>query len=476
MVSMKKNKKRPENENEFYDEVSDDSIIDNEDTKEKKRKKNSKNRTAAEKTPVGHILVKMLITLMVILAFMMVGVACVKQFMIDKIPEQSGILPDGFVHEKTEKSPWDHFVDFFFSDSCYGDTYENDDILNPDTSSDDPDNNSTANNPDNNESNKNETPNSLPANDNATSVKRKNEFYNFLVIAKDKGGGNTDTMMVLSYDVPNKNISLLQIPRDTCVNYKNAVRKINSVYSIGYRAAKGSADEKTKKGIEALSTCLVDNFGIVIDRYVIIDLAGFRAIVDTIGGVDVYVQKDMKYKDPYQNLDINLKAGMNHLDGKKAEQFVRFRKGYVNADLGRMDAQKIFMSAFLKKLLSTASIKKAPELISHIMEYVDTNVTLQEATYFGTRLLSMDMSAISMHSLQGTSGSHTYYNGASYFSPYKNANIDLVNQYFNVFNKDLGPENVNPKMLVKESGSGKYEGGKTAEEIDEDNPTLNYVY
>ena len=154
---------------------------------------------------------------------------------------------------------------------------------------------------------------------------------------------------------------------------------------------------------------------------------------------------------------------------------MRFRKGYVNADIGRMDAQKIFMSAFLKKLFSTASIKKAPELIGHIMEYVETDVTLQEATYFGTRLLDMDMSGITMHSLQGTSGSHTYYNGASYFSPYKNANIDLVNQYFNVFNKDLGPDNVNPKMLVNESGSGKYEGGKTAEEIDENNPTLNYV-
>ncbi|MBE6704334.1 MAG: LytR family transcriptional regulator [Ruminococcaceae bacterium] len=475
MVTMKKNKTRPENENEFYDEVSGDSIIDNGDAKGKKKKKNAKNRIAAEKTPVGHILVKLLITIMVLLAFMMVGVACVKQFMIDKIPEQSELLPDGFVHEKTEKSPWDRFVSFFFSDNCYGDTYENDDILNPNTSSDDPVN-SSADDPDNNDSNVDETPDSLPGNDSTTSVKRKDEFYNFLVIAKDKGGGNTDTMMVLSYDVPNKNVALLQIPRDTCVTYKNAVRKVNSVYSVGYRSASGSAKEKTKKGIEALSTCLVDNFGIVIDRYVIIDLAGFRAIVDTIGGVDVYVQKDMNYKDPYQNLNINLKAGMNHLDGKKAEQFVRFRKGYVNADLGRMDAQKIFMSAFLKKLLSSVSIKNAPELISHVFEYVETNVTLQEATYFGTRLLSMDMSAISMHSLQGTSGSHTYYNGASYFSPYKNANIDLVNQYFNVFNKDLGPENVNPKMLVKESGSGKYEGGKTAEEIDEDNPTLNYVY
>ncbi len=485
---MKKNKQRPEDENVFLDEKSDKKSSDKAHTKEEKvkRKQDSKSKskngdssdeTSAENGLFAHTFVKVIITLMVIVSVMMVAIACVKQFMIDKKPEQSELVPEGFAIEEEEKSPWDRFLDFIFADNCYGDTYHNDDVINPDLSEDD-ENKTSQGTTDKNgkDNNSDETPESLPGNDSSTSVKRKNEFYNFLVIAKDKGGGNTDTMMVLSYDVPNKNISLLQIPRDTCVTYKNTVRKINSVYSVGYRNAKGNTEEKTEKGIEALSTCLVQNFGIVIDRYVIIDLAGFRAIVDTIGGVDVYVQKDMKYSDPYQNLEINLKAGMNHLDGKKAEQFVRFRKGYVNADLGRMDAQKIFMSAFLKKLLSSASLKKAPELIGHILEYVETNVTLQEATYFGTRLLSMDMSAITMHSLQGTSGSNTYYNGASYFSSYKNANIDLVNQYFNVFNKDLGPENVNPKMLVKEAGSGKYEGGKTAEEIDENNPTLNYVY
>ncbi len=418
----------------------------------------------------GHRLVKIFITLMLIMSIALVAVACVKQFMIDKKPEQSGLLPTGFSHAIEEKSPWDRFIDFLFGS---GDNDNDDNSTNIDKG------NSANGTDDGNEiyHEGDDTPNSLPHTDNATtSVTRKDEFYNFLVLAKDKGGGNTDTIMILSFDVDNKAISLLQIPRDTCVNYNKGIRKINSVYSVGYRNAKGNTEEKTEKGVEALATCLVQNFGIVIDRYVIMDLKGFRAIVDTIGGVDVYVQKDMKYQDEYQDLDINLKAGWNHLNGDKAEDFVRFRKGYVNADLGRMDAQKIFMSAFLKKLFSVSTVKKIPELIGHIMEYVDTDVTLQEATYFGTRLLDLDMSAITMHSLQGTSGSHTYYNGASYFSSYKNANIDLVNRYFNVFNKDLGPENVNPKMLVAESGSGKYEGGKTAEEIDENNPTLNYVY
>ncbi len=462
---MKKDKKRPGDDSVELDEaLNENDFTDGTDETPEKDKSNSKKKSRS----LGHKFVKSLITLMVILSVSLVAVACVKQFMIDKKPEQSELLPTGFQHEIVEKSPWDHFIDFLFGNN---DTFDNDDVINGDNS----DGKGSQGNLQNLQGT-NQTPNSLPSNDGATSVKRKNEFYNFLILAKDKGGGNTDTIMILSFDVPNKTISLLQIPRDTSVNYNNSVRKINSVYSVGYRNSKGSTDEKTEKGIEALSTCLVQNFGIVIDRYVIMDLKGFREIVDTLGGVDVYVQSDMKYQDEYQNLDINLKKGMNHLDGKKAEDFVRFRKGYVNADLGRMDAQKIFMSAFLKKLFSVSTVTKVPELIGHIMEYVDTNATLQEATYFGTRLLDMDMSAITMHSLQGTSGSHTYYNGASYFSPYKNANIDLVNRYFNVFNKDLGPDNVNPKMIVKESGSGKYEGGQTAEQIDENNPTLSYVH
>lgn len=459
---MKQEKNTP------VDHIANDNQHSNSDidsTCGKKRKKNRKENSSS----ALHKFIKLLITVMMICAVVLVAFACGKEFIIDKEPEQSNMLPMGFSYEVEEESPWDRFIDFLFSGNSNDDQNDEPGEQNDDT---DPFNNSDEIGLTDPEG-KHE---SSADPEDTTSVKRKDEFYNFLILAKDKGGGNTDTIIVLSFDVENKAISLLQIPRDTCVNYNNGIRKINSVYSIGYRNSKGDSKEKTKKGIEALSNCLVQNFGIVIDKYVTVDLKGFRAIVDTIGGVDVYVQKDMVYKDEYQDLDINLKKGWNHLNGDKAEDFVRFRKGYVNADLGRMDAQKIFMSAFLKKLFNVSTVKKVPELMGHIMEYVDTNVTFQEATYFGTRLLDMNMSEITMHSLQGTAGSHTYYNGASYFSSYKNANIDLVNKYFNVFNKDLGPENVNPKMLVKESGSGKYEGGKTAEEIDENNPTLNYVY
>ena len=418
------------------------------------------------KKKTGQRALKIITAIMLVAAILMVVVACVCDFANKSAEQNTNSLPQGFVYEdgaNEKKSPIMYFIEMVGSFFGFGDNDNNQGGYSGPQGS----NNNLSN-----DKNENSNNNSDLSND-STVVRRKDEFYNFLILAKDEGGGNTDTIMVLSFDVPNKEIALLQIPRDTCMNYKGSMRKINSIYNSGYTSIKGSYEEKNEKGVEALSDALVQNFGIVIDKYVIIDLKGFRKIVDTIDGVDVYVQQDLVYYDEYQNLDINLKKGWNHLNGDKAEEFVRFRKGYVNADLGRIDAQKIFMSAFLKKLFNISTVAKAPELIGHIIEYVSTDVTLQEATYFGTRLLDMDMSQITMHTLQGTP---QYYNNVSYFSTYKNANIELVNKYFNAFNKSLGSENVNPKMLIKEPNGNGYDGGKTAEEIDKKNPTLSYVH
>ncbi len=417
---------------------------------------------------------KALIVVMLIIAVAVIAVACVSGYINQKptvetdkhVEEIFGTSSD--IDSQKEKSPIQTFLDKFgsFCSNLFGTNQKS-------NNSDNKKNNENDNKDSNSNKPEINTNNSTVANNGDSAIKRKDEFYNFLVLAKDKGSGNTDTIIVISFDVPNKKIALMQIPRDTCVLYNNNLRKINSIYASGYNSSKGDASERAEKGAQALSNVLVQNFGIVIDRFVTIDLQGFRDIVDAVGGVDVYVQKDMKYVDKYQDLNINLKKGNNHLDGKKAEEFVRFRYGYVNADLGRLDAQKIFMSAFLDKVFSISTITKIPELISQVFKYVTTDITLQEATYFGTKLIETGMSQITMHELQGKP---QYYNNVSYYSPYKLANLDLVNQYFNVFNKELGEDNVNPKMLVKEPADSSYTGGQTAQEIEENNPTLSYLY
>lgn len=407
----------------------------------------------------GQKVVKITVILLLIAALLLIVVSCFT-IGLSQMPAASDKNP--FSTEATQKEMnvfeqfWYNVKSVFVKDGAKQGAVPVDESAAPLVTGDTPDN---AEKTDGNESD---------------TFSRKPGYYNFLLIGKDKGGGNTDVMMVLSFDTKNDKIAILQIPRDTYLNVPYSFKKANSVYAAGSRAASAqgkNAEEQKKAGVEALESAILTNLGVVIDRYVFVDISGFRGIVDAVGGVDIYIQKDMNYDDPYQNLHIHLKAGQNHLDGEKAEQFVRFRSGYANADIGRMDAQKIFMSAFLKKLFSVSSITKIPELASQVIKYVDTDISLSDAVIFGKQLLEVDMADITMHSLQGEA---LYYNGVAYFSLYENANLDLVNRYFNSFDKELTAENVDPKMLTAEPKDSTYEGGSSAQDIDENNPKLTF--
>ncbi len=397
--------------------------------------------------------VKLAVIILIILALAVVTVACVG-IGLSKSPSVSADNPFGADNEQVvEKNVfvrfWENLTSIFTGNS--DDNVDEDENTDEGTEGDE---------------------NTDDAQDDE--YKRKEGYYNFLLVGKDKGGLNTDVLMVLSFDTKNDKVAILQIPRDTYVNVPYSFKKVNAVYAAGYNIAANqgkSYDERSLAGIEALKETILTNFGIVIDRHVFVDISGFKNIVDAIGGVDVYVQHDMKYYDEYQNLEINLPKGQHHLDGKKAEGFVRFRSGYINADIGRMDAQKIFMSAFLDKLFSISTITKIPELASQVMKHVSTDISLADAVVFGKELLEVEMSEITMHLLQGEA---TYYNGVSYFSVYEKVNVDLVNGYFNAFEKELDTEHVDPIVLVDEPENETYEGGSSAEDINNDNPKLIY--
>ncbi len=151
---------------------------------------------------------------------------------------------------------------------------------------------------------------------------------NFLIIGSDKGGANTDVLMFVSYDKADNKIKITSIPRDTraLVNGKN--RKINACLAIEETSFAGN-----HQGYYRGAHPLLCEGG----------PAGFKSIVDILDGVDFYVPRDMKYSDPSQNLYINLKEGMQHLDGDKAEQLVRFRR-YVQGDHERIKVQREFVT------------------------------------------------------------------------------------------------------------------------------------
>ncbi len=185
----------------------------------------------------------------------------------------------------------------------------------------------------------------------------------------------TDTIMVATYNPKTQAASLLSIPRDTFIGKSQekatAWDKINSLYQ-------GKYPEKT---LEAINNLL----GTDIEYYVMVDTKALRELVDAIGGVEFDVPIDMKYDDVTQDLHINLKAGLQVLDGEKAEQVVRFRHNnngtsypdeYGDNDIGRMRTQRAFITAVLKQTIKLQNIFKIGEFLDIAEENVTTNMDL----------------------------------------------------------------------------------------------------
>lgn len=297
---------------------------------------------------------------------------------------------------------------------------------------------------------------------------RKEGVYNFLFVGYDKAAGLTDVNMLAQFDTNTGAINIIQMPRDTYARYNSRVgsyHKMNG--ALGY----------FERDLEDLADFLEKNLCIKIDYYGSINLVAFRNIVDIIGGVEMYVPRDMKYNDPEQGLYINLKKGYQTLDGKKAEQFVRFRSGYVNADIGRTDAQKLFMTAFMKKFIDSISVSMLTQVGTEVLKHVETNLTLNEFIYFGTKVLSLNLDKLTMMTLPGNSVREYKTSGTWYYVLSRSAMLDSINKYLNVYGRDIPDSIFDPDMMFTnpdadymveiyntESGSDIYVG----DEVDED--------
>lgn len=175
--------------------------------------------------------------------------------------------------------------------------------------------------------------------------------------------GRSDTLMVATVDPFIDRASLLSIPRDTRVYIpKHGYDKINAAYAYGN-------EKLTKRTVE-------DFLGISIDHYILIDTRSFVKIIDAIGGIDIDVEKRMKYEDPWDDdggLHIDLYPGHQHMDGKTAITYVRYRD--EEGDIGRIERQQKFMKACMEKLTSPSIITKVPALATEVMAAIKTDLS-----------------------------------------------------------------------------------------------------
>ena len=164
------------------------------------------------------------------------------------------------------------------------------------------------------------------------------------------------------------------------INGKN--QKINAAHAIGGVTYAVDAVEKL--------------LGIRIDYYGKIDYEGFRKVIDAIGGVDMDITRTMDYDDPSQDLSIHFKKGTTvHLDGKKAEEFFRWRKnndgaGLADGDLGRIENQHMFISKIMEKIKSPSIVIKIPSILSAIQNSVETNMDANDILKYGYIFATID--------------------------------------------------------------------------------------
>lgn len=261
--------------------------------------------------------------------------------------------------------------------------------------------------------------------------------YNFLVLGRDVNAFLTDVMMVINLDNNNHNITVMQIPRDTYVSGDYPTNKTNAVFSTYYyqkMRETGDENEAERYGLEQYTKLIEQSLCINIHYSAIMNLEGFKNIVDILGGVEVDVQFDMFYDDPAQGLYINIPAGRQTLNGEQAEGFVRYRYGYAMADMGRQDAQKKFLFALFEKVKSAISItnvSKLTQIGSEIYDNLTTDIPATDMVYFAKCILSCDLSKMKMMTIPGSLPQN------GFFVINREGALAAVNAYFNAYDNKI---------------------------------------
>lgn len=214
---------------------------------------------------------------------------------------------------------------------------------------------------------------------------RREGTYTFLLAASDQSSGNADTIIVASYDTEAQKVGMVSVPRDTLLESG----KINAAYH---------------KGPENLRDTVSNLLGVPIDYYVAVDVDGFVALVDELGGIEFDVPVRMSFDDPTQDLHIHYQPGLQHLTGEDVLKVARCRNNsdgpgsypdnlygaYPDGDIGRTRTQQQLIAAILKKALSNP--QKINSYVNLFLEYVDTDLEFSEALWFAQPALGLDFS------------------------------------------------------------------------------------
>ena len=227
------------------------------------------------------------------------------------------------------------------------------------------------------------------------------EIMTVLLLGTDQredGPARADTLMLLTLHRESGKINLVSIPRDMQVNIpRRGPEKVSHAYAHG--------------GISLAMQTVEEFLEIEIDHYVWTNLNGFENIVDALGGVELEVEKKMRYHAT--DVTIELDPGLQRLCGNKALQYVRYRSDR-QGDWGRVSRQQKLLAAMFKEAYSLRTVWQAPRLLTELAEFVRTDLGLLEAKNLAGTLQNIALNGIETVTLPGKASSS---NGISYIEP-----------------------------------------------------------
>mgnify|MGYP002756981618 CR=1 FL=1 len=225
----------------------------------------------------------------------------------------------------------------------------------------------------------------------------------------EETGTRTDTLMLVKADTNNGVVDMISIPRDSYVPINGSYDKINAAHSYG--------------GIDLTMEVVRDFLGIRLDKYMVVSFDAVIAGIDALGGMDVDVSSEVASA-------MGISPGTHTMTGDDVLNYLRFRKGYQNADLGRINTQQDFLKQFIKEATSPKNLTKLPKVYKAMNPYLKTNMNIKDLSTLALKFKSIDSNNINSVRLEGEGFDQ---GGVSYYRIYPESVEYIRSTYLNSF-------------------------------------------
>ena len=248
---------------------------------------------------------------------------------------------------------------------------------------------------------------------------RKEKTATILLCGTDKDGTRTDTMMLVYLDGAENRVGLLSLPRDTLTRTSEGKRaKLNSAYGRN-----GCGEE----GMEWTLNYVERIIGFRPDGYILVDMELVPKMVDLMGGVDVHLDHHIRVHT--DGVEVYVPAGDAHLNGEEVLATLRYRAGYANADLGRVQVQRMVITECMKQWVNPAKLALLPDALELVQNESLTDLSVGNFLWIGKTILA-GMNDMTSDTLPGYADMR---GGASYFVLYPDQVAELINESYNPY-------------------------------------------